>query len=104
MINVPLSQRIDINASQPIQQAVQDAEACFNGRGRVLLRPSGTEPLIRVMVEGEDETLVREQAEQSPGTDFKSVPMQPLATLVRNTAQEPLVSTDKKRLGNEIYQ
>jgi phosphoglucosamine mutase len=63
MINVPLAQRIDIDASQPIQQAVQDAEACLNGKGRVLLRPSGTEPLVRVMVEGEDEILVREQAE-----------------------------------------
>ncbi len=63
MINVPLEQRIDIATSQPIQQAVQEAEACLNGRGRVLLRPSGTEPLIRVMVEGEDEGLVREQAE-----------------------------------------
>jgi phosphoglucosamine mutase len=63
MINVPLQQRIDIDASQPIQQAVQDAEACLNGKGRVLLRPSGTEPLVRVMVEGEDEILVREQAE-----------------------------------------
>jgi len=64
MINVPLPQRIDIEASQPIQQAIQSAEASLNGRGRVLLRPSGTEPLIRVMVEGEDEAQVRAQAEQ----------------------------------------
>ena len=34
----------------------------MNGRGRVLLRPSGTEPVVRVMVEGEDAVLVREQA------------------------------------------
>jgi len=62
MINVPLAQRIDVNASRMIQSAVKDAEATLNGQGRVLLRASGTEPLIRVMVEGEDETLVHAQA------------------------------------------
>jgi phosphoglucosamine mutase len=41
---------------------LRQAETVLNGRGRVLLRPSGTEPLIRVMVEGEDEVLVKEQA------------------------------------------
>lgn len=63
MINVPLAARVDVSASQTIQEAVQSAEARLSGKGRVLLRPSGTEPLIRVMVEGEDETLVRQQAE-----------------------------------------
>ena len=63
MINVPLAERVDVSASQTIQQAVQDAEVRLQGKGRVLLRPSGTEPLIRVMVEGEDEALVRQQAE-----------------------------------------
>ena len=46
-----------------VLQAVKDAETVMNGKGRVLLRPSGTEPLIRVMVEGENESLVRQQAE-----------------------------------------
>jgi phosphoglucosamine mutase len=36
-----------------VQDAVREAEATLKGRGRVLLRPSGTEPVIRVMVEGE---------------------------------------------------
>jgi phosphoglucosamine mutase len=62
MINVSLTRHIDIDASKPIQAAVRQAESALNGRGRVLLRPSGTEPLIRVMVEGEDAVLVREQA------------------------------------------
>ncbi len=63
MINVPVVTRIDVEASAEIQAAVASAEQRLNGRGRVLLRPSGTEPLIRVMVEGEDAALVREQAE-----------------------------------------
>ena len=63
MINVPVVARIDVDASEPIQSAVRAAEAKLNGKGRVLLRPSGTEPLIRVMVEGQDGVLVREQAE-----------------------------------------
>ncbi len=41
-----------------IQQAVKQAEDEFAGRGRVLLRPSGTEPVVRVMAEGEDAQLV----------------------------------------------
>ena len=39
-----------------------EVEAQLNGRGRVLLRKSGTEPLIRVMVEGEDDAQVTEMA------------------------------------------
>lgn len=38
----------------PVRTAVQDAEARFNGSGRLLIRPSGTEPLVRVMAEGDD--------------------------------------------------
>jgi phosphoglucosamine mutase len=41
-----------------VAQAVADQEKRFNGKGRVLLRASGTEPLIRVMAEGEDSQLV----------------------------------------------
>lgn len=62
MINVPIAQRIDVDASETIQAAVRAAEKRLAGKGRVLLRPSGTEPLIRVMVEGEDAALVREEA------------------------------------------
>ena len=51
MINVPVSGKVDID-NAAVQQAVRLAEQRMAGRGRVLLRPSGTEPLIRVMVEG----------------------------------------------------
>ena len=62
MINVALGRPINVETSAPIQSAVKDVEKRLNGKGRVLLRSSGTEPLIRVMVEGEDEKLVNEQA------------------------------------------
>ena len=58
MINVGLPKKIDISDNTVINQAVDAAEKQLNGRGRVLLRPSGTEPVIRVMVEGEDSQLV----------------------------------------------
>ena len=43
---------------EPLNDAVLEAEAAIGGRGRVLLRPSGTEPLLRVMVEAQDPSLV----------------------------------------------
>jgi phosphoglucosamine mutase len=41
-----------------------EAEQALSGRGRVLLRPSGTEPLLRVMVEGEDGVQVKQWADK----------------------------------------
>ncbi len=43
----------------PVKEAIAAAEARLNGHGRLVIRPSGTEPLIRVMAEGDDEKLVR---------------------------------------------
>ncbi len=63
MINVPLQGHSDPMQSVAVQQAVLQAEASLKDRGRVLLRASGTEPLIRVMVEGEDHELVSRLAE-----------------------------------------
>ncbi|MCP4187905.1 MAG: phosphoglucosamine mutase, partial [Gammaproteobacteria bacterium] len=64
MINVPLSSQIDIESIPSVQDAVQTVESELAERGRVLLRPSGTEPLIRVMVEGEDSAEVDKYANQ----------------------------------------
>ncbi|HFD88106.1 MAG TPA: phosphoglucosamine mutase [Gammaproteobacteria bacterium] len=64
LVNVPLESKIDLDNSQLVQDAVRDVEAQLSDRGRVLLRPSGTEPLIRVMVEGQDENLVNAYAAQ----------------------------------------
>jgi phosphoglucosamine mutase len=64
MINVPVSSKADLDNAAAVQQAVRAAEQRMAGRGRVLLRPSGTEPVVRVMVEGEDEQQVNAEAEQ----------------------------------------
>jgi phosphoglucosamine mutase len=62
LVNVQVAQRVDIEGNSAIGSAVEAAETKLNGRGRVVLRASGTEPLIRVMVEGEDEDLVKRLA------------------------------------------
>lgn len=61
MINVRLAKKVDITDNNAINAAVAEAEQKLAGRGRVLLRPSGTEPLIRVMAEGDDQALVEQQ-------------------------------------------
>ncbi|SCZ49478.1 phosphoglucosamine mutase [Thiohalomonas denitrificans] len=58
MINVRTTAGFDLEECAEVQDAVRAAEAELNGTGRVLLRPSGTEPLVRVMVEGEELELV----------------------------------------------
>ncbi|MCF6210463.1 MAG: phosphoglucosamine mutase [Gammaproteobacteria bacterium] len=64
MINVRVSGKVDLAGSASIQSAVSETEAQLGSRGRVLLRPSGTEPLVRVMIEGEDGTQVVELTRQ----------------------------------------
>ncbi len=54
LINIQMQERLDVMQLASVQQAVHDVEGELASRGRVLLRPSGTEPLIRVMVEGQD--------------------------------------------------
>jgi phosphoglucosamine mutase len=64
LINVRLPEKIDVLARPGIQDAVRAAESELAERGRVLLRPSGTEPLVRVMVEGQDAAQVQRLAQQ----------------------------------------
>lgn len=47
-----------------IVDAIRELEAKFEGQGRVLIRPSGTEPLVRVMIEGKDQEVIQEEAKK----------------------------------------
>jgi phosphoglucosamine mutase len=58
MINVPVVNRVDLDKDPHVLKAISQAEEKMAGKGRVLLRPSGTEPVIRVMVEGESKSEV----------------------------------------------
>lgn len=64
LLNVRVAERIDIDRSDRIQAAVRQAEQQLAETGRVLLRASGTEPVIRVMVEGQDASIVKRLAQQ----------------------------------------
>jgi phosphoglucosamine mutase len=55
-----------------IAEAIDKLNTEFAGQGRVLIRPSGTEPLVRVMIEGKDQVMIQSEAEK-------------LAALIQNT-------------------
>jgi phosphoglucosamine mutase len=63
MINVKFDKNVDLSKMVNVQDAIKSAESELGDKGRILLRPSGTEPLVRVMVEGEVETQVNAIAE-----------------------------------------
>ncbi|MGD8593960.1 MAG: phosphoglucosamine mutase [Gammaproteobacteria bacterium] len=58
LVNVRIKEKVDVHSSPLLNDALKQAEHQLKDRGRVLLRPSGTEPLIRVMVEGIDQAEV----------------------------------------------
>lgn len=62
LVNVRFAGQHDPLTSEEVTRVAQEVEKELNGKGRVLLRKSGTEPLIRVMVEGEDEAQVTAMA------------------------------------------
>jgi phosphoglucosamine mutase len=63
MCNVKVADKQKVMTDSKIAQAVAEHEKAMAGRGRVLLRPSGTEPVVRVMVEGDDAGDVKNRAE-----------------------------------------
>jgi len=73
LINVKIEKQMDITNNNAVSAAVKAAENKLGDDGRVLLRASGTEPVIRVMVEGRDATLTNQLAEE-------------LADVIRNLA------------------
>ena len=64
MVNVRVDRKVDPDESPAICDAVAAAQARLKDSGRVVLRASGTEPVIRVMVEGRDESVVAELAQR----------------------------------------
>jgi phosphoglucosamine mutase len=60
LVNVPVSTKSGWQENKAIQTAILRAQQEFRGQGRILIRPSGTEPVMRVMAEGEKEPLLQE--------------------------------------------
>jgi len=67
LINVRTQSRVSVDDSPEIQSAIAQAQQRIADRGRILVRASGTEPVLRIMVEGEDETEVRQLATELAG-------------------------------------
>jgi phosphoglucosamine mutase len=66
MVNVPatVSMKAQLDENDAVRRVIADCEAGFGNRGRVVVRASGTEPLIRVMVEGEDDQMIAHAADR----------------------------------------
>ena len=63
MINVRVEKGFDVDDSDAVRSVVDRVESELNGRGRIVLRASGTEPVVRVMVEGDHDEVVARAAE-----------------------------------------
>lgn len=64
LVNLKTDHALILAQNTDVIEVVKNLETSLHGEGRVLLRPSGTEPLLRVMVEGADKSLVLQQAQQ----------------------------------------
>ncbi|MFO1465706.1 MAG: phosphoglucosamine mutase [Steroidobacteraceae bacterium] len=64
LLNVRVARKFDPSGAPGVRAAIAAVEQRFAGRGRIVLRPSGTEPVIRVMVEGEEPSLVTHSARE----------------------------------------
>lgn len=67
LLGVPVKQKPDLSTLPDVQSAIKAAEVKLNGTGRVLVRYSGTEPLLRIMVEGEQDAMIRSVADDLVG-------------------------------------
>ena len=63
LLNIKVKQKPKLESVPDIDRAIRESERRLNGSGRVLVRYSGTEPLLRIMVEGEQDSVIKEVAE-----------------------------------------
>ncbi len=68
LVNVSVREKTDLNAVPAVAAAIRDVESKLHGEGRLLVRYSGTEPLLRVMIEGRDQQAIQQWASQIAGT------------------------------------
>ncbi|WP_455377406.1 phosphoglucosamine mutase [Petrachloros mirabilis] len=64
LLNIKVSKKTNLESIPDLQRAIADSERRLNGNGRILVRYSGTEPLLRIMVEGEHDNVIREEADR----------------------------------------
>lgn len=67
LVNVKVTRKPDLESIPDVARAMREGEQSLDGSGRVLVRYSGTEPLLRIMVEGEKASMIREVAERVAG-------------------------------------
>lgn len=75
LVNVRDVDRTKASSDEVIQSAIAQAELALAGNGRVLVRPSGTEPLVRVMIEAADETTARQLADDIARVVAERIPL-----------------------------
>lgn len=64
LVNVRVREKVDVTTVSEVAEAMRHVEQALNGRGRLLVRYSGTEPLLRIMIEGENQATVQAWAEE----------------------------------------
>jgi phosphoglucosamine mutase len=64
LVNVPVKERHDFSTLPKVKQRIQTLEKKLDGSGRLLIRYSGTEPVVRIMIEGEREPEIRKWADE----------------------------------------
>ena len=73
MVNVPVARRTPFSSVPEIERVIQDISGKLRDTGRVLVRYSGTEPLARVMIEGQDQKLIHAYAHEIADTIRKAL-------------------------------
>jgi phosphoglucosamine mutase len=64
LVNVPVREKVDLAGIAPVAAVIAGVEARIAGQGRLLIRYSGTEPLLRIMLEGQREEEIRAWAQE----------------------------------------